>query len=45
MPKGSPRKMRAGSCTNPAPPPEKAEKRLAKREMTKRVNCSTKRLS
>jgi hypothetical protein len=41
MPKGRPRKISAGSCTKPAPPPEKAEKRLAKKEIIKSVNCST----
>ena len=37
-PKGNPRKIKAGNCIKPAPPPANAEKRLAINEMTKRSN-------
>ena len=38
--KGRPRKIRAGSCIRPAPPPDSAENRLAISEIIKIKRCS-----
>ena len=40
-PNGSPRKISMGNWISPAPPPDRAEKKFAASEATKRINWSS----